>query len=412
MTATPPFLTRVRIKNYKSIKACDVELGSLAFLVGPNGSGKSNFLDALRFVADILNTDIHSALRTRGGTWGVLRQGAEQGAGFPEVRVDFQTPGGMNGHYSLHILTARDGGYGILQEECSVSTPGESEATWFRVVGGAPETSLDVPLPPLDPQRPYLFSLGGVQPFRTIYEGLVRMSFYGFNLEAIRAPQVPDPAPLRLQRDGSNLASLLAQLEDQSPATLERIEEYLNCIVPAISKVRRQPLGDFAALGFHEGTAPYETISFHQEKARFSALNVSDGTLRALALLTALLQDGDEGPTEVSPSLVAIEEPEMALHPAALGALLDALQDAKESIQVLVTSHSPDLLHSREVQTEELLAVSADSGVTVIGKVDEGSRKALGERLFTPGELLRINQLEPEAAAREANSRQLQFFEL
>ena len=55
MTATPPFLTRVRIKNYKSIKACDVELGSLAFLVGPNGSGKSNFLDALRFVAEALD---------------------------------------------------------------------------------------------------------------------------------------------------------------------------------------------------------------------------------------------------------------------------------------------------------------------------------------------------------------------
>ena len=57
MTATPPFLTRVRIKNYKSIAACDVKLGNLAFLVGPNGSGKSNFLDALRFVADMLNTD-------------------------------------------------------------------------------------------------------------------------------------------------------------------------------------------------------------------------------------------------------------------------------------------------------------------------------------------------------------------
>ena len=45
-------LTRVRLRNYKSIAACDVSPAPLSFLVGPNGSGKSNFLDALRFVAE------------------------------------------------------------------------------------------------------------------------------------------------------------------------------------------------------------------------------------------------------------------------------------------------------------------------------------------------------------------------
>ena len=44
-----PFLKRVRIRNYKSLVNCDVELGALTVLVGRNGSGKSNFLDALRF---------------------------------------------------------------------------------------------------------------------------------------------------------------------------------------------------------------------------------------------------------------------------------------------------------------------------------------------------------------------------
>lgn len=52
MTASAPVVTRVRIQNFKSIKACDVSLSSLAVLVGPNGSGKSNFLDALRFTAE------------------------------------------------------------------------------------------------------------------------------------------------------------------------------------------------------------------------------------------------------------------------------------------------------------------------------------------------------------------------
>ncbi len=65
--ADSTFLTLVRLKNYKSIGACDVELGPLTFLIGPNGSGKSNFLDALRFVADGLRNSLDHALRDRGG---------------------------------------------------------------------------------------------------------------------------------------------------------------------------------------------------------------------------------------------------------------------------------------------------------------------------------------------------------
>ena len=62
------FLTRIVLTNYKSIKACSVKLGPLNFLVGPNGAGKSNFLDALRLVAEALNTSLDHALRDRGGS--------------------------------------------------------------------------------------------------------------------------------------------------------------------------------------------------------------------------------------------------------------------------------------------------------------------------------------------------------
>ena len=58
------FLTRVTLRNYKSIAACQVEMRQLMFLVGPNGAGKSNFLDALRFVADALNTTLDNAIRS------------------------------------------------------------------------------------------------------------------------------------------------------------------------------------------------------------------------------------------------------------------------------------------------------------------------------------------------------------
>ena len=56
-----PFLTRVKLRNYKSIARCDVELGPLAILVGPNAAGKSNFLDALAFTHDALCGPLHKA---------------------------------------------------------------------------------------------------------------------------------------------------------------------------------------------------------------------------------------------------------------------------------------------------------------------------------------------------------------
>jgi predicted ATPase len=61
-----PFITRVRLRNYKSIASCDVRLGPLTILVGPNGSGKSNFLDALAFLARALETTPGEAINERG----------------------------------------------------------------------------------------------------------------------------------------------------------------------------------------------------------------------------------------------------------------------------------------------------------------------------------------------------------
>ena len=401
MSAAPPFLTRVRIRNYRSIAACDVELGSLAFLVGPNGSGKSNFLDAIRFVADALYNGLDHAIRDRGGIGQVRRRSGGHPNNFA-IRLDFQVPDGPGGHYSFQIAARGDGGFSVQNEECSVTGPGAFERECFRVSDdtSTATTSLAVAVPPVAHDRLYLFPISASEPFRTVYDALVRMRFYNLNPDVIREPQKPDPDDF-LRRDGGNLASVLANLRRQSPETMERIERYLGHVVPGVRSVDRVPYGTI------------ETIEFRQEVAgqknpwRFPALNMSDGTLRVLGILTALLQGNG-----TSPTFIGIEEPEVAVHPAALEALLDAIRDAEERTQVLVTSHSPDLLHTDEVRADELLAVEAESGATVIGEIDQGSRKTLRDRLFTPGELLRLNMLEPDDAVRETDGQQLPFFEL
>ena len=100
--------------------------------------------------------------------------------------------------------------------------------------------------------RLYLVSLSGVPAFRPLYDALSGMGFYNLNPGVIRELQPPDPGEL-LKRDGSNIASVLANLTVRSPDLKGRIEEYLEKVVPGIEGVDSRSLG------------PKETLEFRQQ---------------------------------------------------------------------------------------------------------------------------------------------------
>jgi hypothetical protein len=109
---------------------------------------------------------------------------------------------------------------------------------------------------------------------------------------------------------------------------------------------------------------------------------------------------------------VGIEEPEIALHPAAAGLLRDGLREASRSTQVIVTSHSGDLLDDDQIDADSILAVYAEGGATHIAPLDRAGRTALLNRLYTPGELLRMDQLRPDPDSAPAKvARQLRLFD-
>lgn len=378
------FLNRVRIKNYRSIAGCDVALGPLTFLVGPNASGKSNFLDALRFVADALNTTLDQAILNRGGMGEMTRRAP--GVESFGLRVELSLPGGGTGHYAVQIRPTEGVGP-LVREECTVHPPsGPSETFDVRSGWVSGTISRLGPTPPGRPDRLYLMAASGLEQFAPVFDGLSRMAFYNVVPDRMRELH-PRHATL-LARDASNVASVLAQLALEDPFPRQRIQEYLAAIVPGLIGVRPKALG------------PSETLEFLQRQSGgtpvqpFLASAMSDGTLRALGILVALFQSNDG--VARAPCLVGIEEPEAAVHPAAAEVLLDAMQEASARVQVLVTSHSADLLDSKEVETDSLLAVRADNGTTTIGPIDDVGRSALRDGLFTAGELLRLDQLSPD----------------
>ena len=300
-----PFIHRVKLRNYKSIGRCDVRLGPLAVLVGPNGSGKSNFLDALAFTRQALDMTLDHALRERGGINEVRRRSGGHPSNF-SIELHFTLGDGVTqGLYSFEVTSQRNGGFSVRKEICEVGLPAAIGSPTRFVVreGSVEESTLSVPLPRPAPDRLFLVSASNVDEFRPIYDALTGMAFYSFSPDVMRLAQPPDPGDL-LQPEGKNLASVISSLEKRNDASYIRIQKYLKDITPGVEGVGRIAMGNLETLQFRQ------RVAGQRAPWRFPAINMSDGTLRALAVLTALLQ-GDG----TSPSLIGIEEPEIALHP-------------------------------------------------------------------------------------------------
>ncbi len=383
---TNVFITRVQLSNYKSIRECSVDLDSLAFLIGQNGAGKSNFLDALRFVTDALTNTLEHALRERGGINEVRRRSAGHPTHFG-IRLDWKLPGDSQGHFAFQVGSKKPGGFVVRREDCHVYGPGLKEH-WYRVENGVvKDKSFEVgPAPAAD--RLYLVAASGFVMFRPLYDALTRMGFYNLNPEQIRDLQPPDSGEV-LAREGGNLASVLRTLgREDGPGSVGRIVEFLSKVVPGIVGVKPVAVGKKETLQFRQ------MVGATKEPWRFLAENMSDGTLRALGILTALFQSPGGGGRRVP--FIGIEEPEAALHPGAAGVLRDALRSAARRTQVMVTSHSPDLLDDESVSADSVLAVVSENGETRIGPLDEASKSAIRDRLYTAGELLRQSAPMPE----------------
>lgn len=394
----PPFITFVKLRNYKSIAKCDVALEPLGILVGPNGSGKSNFLDALHLASQSLLRPLPETLRERGGVREVLRRSGDRPDRF-SITLRFDLPGNAgNGFYGFEIKPLADAGFEVTKEVCEVSHPNARDHRYrFEVSAGEIiNTNLASALPRPLRDRLFLVSASNLEEFHPAYDALTAMRFYQFVPDKFRIPNLVEQDPYLHTPDGHNLASVLGLMEEKYPLVFERLQRYMQAITPGLDRVR----------GLNIPETNHDLLSFTHEfgdrksPIRFTSINMSDGTLRALATLTALLQGSiDDAPPltggNFPPTLIGIEEPETALHPAAAGVLWDAITDGSDRAQILVTTQSPDLLDRDDIPIDAILAVDVNAGKTEIGPLIESSRNLLNEKLSTPGELMRQSRLSP-----------------
>lgn len=383
----------VHIRNYKSIGQATVAMGGLTILVGANGAGKSNFLDALAFVSDCLNDSVELAFKSRGGLGSVRRRSG----GHPThigIRIIADLDANTVADYSFEIAAERGEQFSVARERCHVEEF-MGEAHLFEVERGQFKAPIEGIRPSVAPDRLALFAASATLEFRPVYDFLTGMRFYSIVPSELRKLQPPDAGDV-LRPDGGNAAAVLKRIRAESPDRYRRINSLLAAAVSGIESAD------------HKSVGQWETVEFRQDVGQkhpwtFDALNVSDGTLRLLGLLVAIYQPGRA-------TVLGIEEPEATVHPAVAEQILEVLVDAARFRQVVVTTHSPDLLDFRDLEDDQLRVVTNPQNTTVIADLADTTRRAIREHLFTTGELLRVGELQGDAESAVALANQLRLF--
>lgn len=184
----PVFLTRVVLRNYKSIGYCNVSLQPLTYLVGANGSGKSNFLDALHLVRDALTGTLDNALNERGGLNEVRRRSSGHPTHFA-IRLEFTLRSGNQGYYAFNIGALSGGGYEVQNEECALH--GVDKKTYFQINRGQIKATSEETFPAVTTDRLALVAASGMTAFRPVFDSFTAMGFYNLNPKQMRELQKP-----------------------------------------------------------------------------------------------------------------------------------------------------------------------------------------------------------------------------
>jgi predicted ATPase len=381
----PRPIDRVIIKRFRSFPAAVLDMGNPVFVVGRNGSGKSNLADVFSFVAEAMSSPLQAVFDRKGGIAAVRNRSSVKSAP-PNMGLAFvlgASPGIEGGRFAFEVRALPNYGFRIVREQCVLRTAG-GQQWWFDRTSDSWSSNAQGLTPALEPTSLALPLVGGDERFAPVFKLLGAMRVYAIEPAKLREMQDPDSG-LALKFDGSNAASVLQELSTRGADagnTRAEMQAFLEAIVPDTTAVKPKKHGNKLSMSFTQQWSDDKKLSF-------DAFSMSDGTLRSLGLILAVFQ-------KPSPSVLVIEEPEATIHPGALGAVLDLFHRASKTMQVLVTTHSPDLLDESWINDEHLRIVSWQEGASHVLKPSESTRAAIRNHLMGAGELLRSNALHTE----------------
>jgi predicted ATPase len=379
-------ILQLQLTNFLSYRSAVLEFGDFVALVGPNASGKSNAVSAIKLLSEIPFHGLQTAIARRGG-FDQLRHRSSGHPYNPALRLDFKYEDSKPSFYELRLSAQTGKRYSVKQERAVVHygkmrysfNNSDGEFTWQDT---APSGEILTSSPNVQPRFRVPRGQSAVSiasSLAAILVSQVLRSMQTVEINPSRVGELQEPSSIReFEPDGSNVASIFEYLGSRQRAEL--LNE-LAAIIPGIERVEVRRLADKVTLAFYQDTG--------KGTREFLAKQMSDGTLRAFSILLATLQDR-------RPALIVIEEPEIAIHLGALRTLVDILSQESEDAQILITTHSADIIDSLDMNS--LRVVWSDLGASRISKVAPHTMEPVRKGLITPGELLRSDSLDAATA--------------
>lgn len=373
-------ITTLTVENWKSIENATLNIDPLTVVIGTNSSGKSNLLDALVFLNRISTGLMLTAALQGDSTISPLRGGVEWAARKPQndfaLAVTIRSSDSTDYQYRLQCRTT-DNRCELVSEQLDrlryrLSRKDDKRIGEARRIALVRLDALSVDDSHSIIGRLYnekagtkrsfsrnhsaVFQLVGQKLRQEIQEGVDAVN------HALRNVFILDPIPShmrtysqlsdRLEGDAGNIAGVLAALSDDRRLEIETtLAKYASRLPERdIGKVYSEAVGKFQtdAMLYCE-----EHLGADGSTQIVDARGMSDGTLRFLAILTALL-------TRPEGSLLVIEEVDNGLHPSRSQLLLEMLRDqgASRSVDVIVTTHNPALLDAMGTKMVPFITVA------------------------------------------------------
>ncbi|WP_044250241.1 AAA family ATPase [Chondromyces apiculatus] len=344
-------LKRVRIAGFRSLKRVELALGPVTILIGPNGAGKSNLLGALTMVRMLAFDSLQYFVSRRGGAKFLMHYGPHQ-TRIIELGLEFETNKGQELAYEARLDFSADNSLQFVEERAGFRHQKDQSWRWHSMGTGHRESRLK--------ERAETERSERGTTARTALWLLRQLNFYHFHDTSINSPlrTFSDPeADTFLRSDGDNLASFLLALRDSSDenrrASWKRIQGLVHRVAPFVRELQPVSGRDGVRLDWVDDRGEL-----------FGPSHLSDGTLRAIALLTALGQ-----PSDLLPGLTCIDEPELGLHPAALAVLCGLIQSVATRRQVIVSTQSPAVLDA--FLPRDIVVAERKDGATELRRLDE-----------------------------------------
>lgn len=297
----------IKIEGFKSIKSLELELLPINIIIGSNGSGKTNFMSFFNFLYHLYNRSLSEYASLRGGQDKFLYNGAKH-----TKELSFLIKFNGNSLSYSATLTPSDGGFSVTKEEvCSL----QDRVSLEPCDNGS---SLKLSCHPL------------AKSVASWLDGFRKYHFHDTTAGSAfnRSSNINTDVDY-LYKNADNLAAFLYHIKESEPMVYGMIIEAIENVAPYFSDFHLCPdkSGNLKLLWKDKGS---DII--------FGVKDLSDGTIRFIALCTLFLQPN-------LPHTIIIDEPELGLHPFAISYLAGMIKSASErGCQVIVSTQSADLI--------------------------------------------------------------------